>query len=169
MGASGGRGGRRDILEIRAQTFLDRRPVINALDRKYRTVMARLGGFARTTMQRLMRNRKGASKPGQPPHSHKDYAGNAGKLRSLIEFGYDTEKKELVVGPHKITSSTRPQGGKTVPQLLNEGGEAFVYKLGGGSVLKHFEPRPFVEPALKKTITKLADLIRTIPLKLKGR
>lgn len=131
--------------------------------------MARLGGFGRTTMQRLLRHKKGASKPGQPPHSHRDIGGNTGALRRLIEFGYDTEKKELVVGPHRIDSPTKPLGGKTVPQLLNEGGEAFVYKLGGGSVLAHFEARPFVEPALKKTITKLAELIRTIPLKFKGR
>lgn len=162
---AGGSNRRGEILSIREQTFLDRRPVVDALDKKYRTVMARLGGYARTTMQRSMRRRakKAPSKEGQPPNAHK------GTLRALIEFGYDLEKKTLVAGPHKIDSPTKPFSGKTVPQLLNEGGYAMVYKFGGGSVMKHFGPRPFVEPALKKTITKLADLVRTIPLKFKGR
>lgn len=165
----GGGGSRRAILELRAQTFLDRRPVMSALEQKYRTVMARLGGFARTTMQRMMRHKLGPSKPGKPPNAHRDHGGNDGTLRRLIEFGYDVDKKELVVGPHRIDSPTIPLEGKTVPQLLNEGGSAFIRSYGGKSVLAEFAPRPYVEPTLTKAMTKLADLIRTIPLRFRGR
>ncbi len=166
----GGSGGsRRAILQIRERTFFDRRPVISALDRKWRTVMARLGGFMRTTIQRSMRHKDGPSKPGKPPNAHRDYNGNAGKLRALVEFGYDHDEKALVVGPHKIDSPTKPRGGKTVPQLHNEGGSAFIRTFGGGSVLADFAPRPYIEPVREKAFTKLANLIRTIPLKFRGR
>lgn len=165
----GGGGSRRAILQIRERTFFDRRPVISALDRKWRTVMAKLGGYVRTTMQRSMRHKDGPSKPGKPPHAHRDDNGNTGTLRRLIEFGYDQAEKSLVVGPHKIDSPTIPMGGKTVPQLHNEGGTAFIDTFGGGKVLAEFAPRPFVEPARQKAFDKLAQLVKSIPLKFRGR
>lgn len=165
----GGGGSRRAILQIREQTFFNRRPVINALDQKWRSVMAKLGGFMRTTIQRSMRHKDGPSKEGKPPHAHRDYNGNAGKLRALVEFGYDQSEKALVVGPHKIDSPTIPLEGKTVPQLHNEGGRAFITTFGGRSVIADFAPRPFIEPAREKAFTKLANLIKTIPLKFRGR
>ena len=165
----GGGGSRRAILQIRERTFFDRTPVKNALDEKWRTVMAKLGGYVRTTMQRSMRHKDGPSKPGKPPHAHRDHNGNVGTLRRLIEFGYDQAEKSLVAGPHKIDSPTIPLGGKTVPQLHNEGGSAFINTFGGKSVLADFAPRPFVEPAKQKAFAKLAQLIKQIPLKFRGR
>lgn len=165
----GGGGSRRAILELRNQTFFDRRPVISALERKWITVMAKTGAFCRTTMQRMMRHKDGPSKPGKPPNAHRDHNGNDGTLRRLIEFGYDKNEKALVVGPHRIDSPTIPLDGKTVPQLHNEGGLAFINTFGGGSVLADFAPRPFVDPAKQKTFDKLAKLIKTIPLKFRGR
>ena len=164
------RSGSGSILQVRARTFLDRPSVIESLEAKYLTVMARLGGYIRTTMQRSMRYRKKASKPGQPPTSRRDYSGNAGMLRSLIEFGYDRTDHMLVVGPQKIQSPTLPLGGKSVPQLLDQGGAAYVYQLGGKRTLAHYEPRPFVQPAVEKGLTKFRELLSTVPLiQTKGR
>jgi len=163
MGGGGGGGGN-PIIAIRNKTFLDRPTVIEALEYKYRRVMAKLGGYVRTTMQRSMRYSKKPSKPGQPPRSIKDYKGNAGALRRLTEFGYDKDDHTLVIGPQKITSPTLPIGGKTVPQLLNEGGQAFVKGFGGVRFLASYEPRPFVQPAVDKGITKFRDLLATVPL-----
>lgn len=213
-------GGSNPIFHVRARTFFDRRPVIAALESKYLKVAARLGGYMRTTMQRLMKTprakakelrnkrtpdgheidgrghvfdasgamvspekardvkrkfaehlaRGRASAPGKPPHSHNDGYGNAGALKRLVEFGWDDRVKSLVCGPQLITSPTVPLGGKTVPQLLNEGGKAFIKGFGGESVMGHFRPRPFVEPTAEKGFTKLADLLRTVPLvRTKGR
>ncbi len=164
-----GSGGGNPIFAIRNQTFLDRPTVIEALEFKYRRVMAKLGGFTRTTMQRSMRYSKKPSKPGQPPRSIRDYNGNAGALRRLIEFGYDKNDKTLVIGPQLISSPTLPLGGKTVPQLLNEGGTAFV-KNFGNRIPATFKARPFVQPAVEKGITKFRDLLATVPLiQTKGR
>ena len=157
-------------MNIRARTFLDRPTVIEALEFKYVRVMARLGGFIRTTMQRLMRYRKRASEPGEPPTSWRGSAGNSGALRRLIEFGYDRNAHTLVVGPQLIKSPTIPLGGKSVPQLLDEGGSAMLRKLGGKSVLANFDARPFRQPAAEKGINKFRELLATVPLiQIKGR
>lgn len=167
MGGGGGRGG---IAGIRTRTFLDRPTVIEALESKYRRVMAKLGGYIRTTMQRSMRYRSKSSKPGQPPTSWRSDKGHAGSLRKLIEFGYDKDDHTLVVGPQLITSPTLPLGGKTVPQLLNEGGGAFIRGFGGQKVFAEFKPRPFVQPAVEKGLTKFRDLLASVPLiQTKGR
>lgn len=171
MGHMGGGGsGRGGIVGVRNRTFLDRPTVIEALEWKYRRVMAKLGGYVRTTMQRSMRNRKRSSKPGEPPTSWRREKGGQGALRALTEFGYDKDDHKLVIGPQLITSTTTPLGGKTVPQLLNEGGGAFIRKFGGGRVMATYEPRPFVQPAVDKGIDKFRDLLKTVPLiQTKGR
>ena len=152
-----------NIAGIRNKQFFDRPAVTGALDRKTVRVMARLGGFVRVVMQRSMRKRKGPSKPGSPPNAH------IGTLRALTEFGYDAQDKSLVVGPHKIDSPTIPVGGGTVAELLNQGGDALVYALGGRSVKAHFSPRPFTDPALDKGITKFRDELATVPFTARGR
>ena len=217
-GGGGRRGGAARILQIRNETFFDRRPVIAALDAKCVNVMARLGGYLRTTMQRSMKTARAsakelrgqkttdargrvvsvdgkgrvvdahglflpkdeartiksrlaeqlgegrASKPGTPPNKH-----SPPTLMKLTEFGYDKDDKTLVCGPQLITSPTRPLGGKTVPQLHNEGGQAFV-RIMGQNVLAEYPARPFVEPARIKGEAKLAHLLETIPLvRVKGR
>lgn len=162
---SGGNGaGRNEIFEIRNQTFFDRRPIIAALEYKYRHVLARLGGFIRTTMQRSMRHRSKTSKVGQPPTSWVRDKGGEGALRALVEFGYDAAHHRMICGPQKIDSPTIPLGGKSVPQLLNEGGDAYIRSFGGRKVLASFGPRPFDRPAADKGVTKLAGLLADVPL-----
>lgn len=167
MGGGGGRGG---IVGVRNRTFLDRPTVIEALEWKYRRVMAKLGGYVRTTMQRSMRHRSRPSKPGEAPTSWRREKGGAGALRALTEFGYDKDDHTLVIGPQLITSPTLPLGGKTVPQLLDEGGGAFIRGFGGQKTFAEFKPRPFRQPAADKGITKFRDLLATVPLiQTKGR
>lgn len=167
----GGRsGGGNPIFGIRNRTFFNRPTVIEALEWKYRRVMAKLGGYVRTTMQRSMRHRERPSKPyKEAPTAWRHGTGGEGALRALTEFGYDANDHTLVVGPQLITSPTLPLGGKTVPQLLNEGGEAFVTRFGNRT-LARYEPRPFVKPAVDKGINKFRELLATVPLiQTKGR
>lgn len=100
------------------------------------------------------------SEPGKPPNVHK------GTLRALIEFGYEKEDKALVVGPHKIGSPTLPLGGKSVPQLLNEGGQA---RFRNSGVVATYPARPFVQPAMAKGIKKFRELIATVPFVARER
>lgn len=162
----GGGSGRSGIAGIRMRTFLDRPTVIEALEHKYRIDMMRLGGFLRTTMQKLMRHRDRPSKPGEAPTSWRRSKGGEGALRALIEFGYDTKEHTLICGPQKITSPTFPLGGKSVPQLLNEGGVASIRLLDGSRGYRTFAARPFVDVALQKTLKaeKMQKIIERNPL-----
>lgn len=149
---------RDEIFAIRNETFFDRSGVVAALENKERIVLMRLGGYVRKIMQNSFRKKKKASSPGEPPHRH------IGTLRALTEFGYDKQEQSVVIGPHRIDSPTIVIGGGTVPQLLDQGGSAIVY---GGESVATFLPRPFTPPAFDKGREKLAELLKTVPLKLK--
>ena len=171
LGKSGRGDGTGAIVAVRNRTFLDRDAVKSALEYKHRRVMAKLGGYCRTTMQMLMRRRDRKSKPDvEAPTSWRREKGGNGALRALIEFGYDAKDQTLVVGPQLITSPTKALGGKTVPQLLDQGGTAVIRQFGGSRVIAHFAPRPFTEKAFNKGYEKLGKLLETVPLiRKKGR
>lgn len=123
------------------------------------------------TANQLKRLDRRTSSPGQPPLSH-----NSGS-RSLqnILFGAIPETLTGIVGPVILRSGSVSNqeilGGKTVPQLLEEGGSALFTELRIGNRWttifdpakkrnpkrlrkRHhrYAPRPFMRPALDKAI-----------------
>lgn len=90
-------------------TFFDRPAVLRAVDAKTRRVLSQYGAFTRRTARRSLRKRKGASAPGNPPHTHE------GSLKRLIFFSYDARRRSVVIGPV-------PFGDGRAPSLLEHGG-----------------------------------------------
>ena len=104
--------------------FFDRAAVINAVDAGTRRALSKFGAFTRTRAKSSIRKRKRISKPNNPPSSH------SGHLKKLIYFGYDQNKRSVVVGP-----------------LPYHKGAAHVIEYGGVSNGALYRPRPFMRPA----------------------
>ena len=82
------------------------------------------------------------SRPGEPPRLRK----SGSSLKAMIRFAYEAANRTEVIGP-QLKKPFNP----TVPQLLEHGGKA-----QHGEV----EPRPFMEPALQKTLPQFRDIWR---------
>lgn len=98
------------------------------------------------------------SKPGEPPYARE------GSLKRLIYFGFDPAGPSVVVGPMRFATRTRPGGGKSVPELLNEGGVAKLAMPGGETVSATFKPRPFTPRPLAAGAEFLARETEKVPL-----
>lgn len=107
---------------------------------------------AQTKAQRV----SGGSKPGQPPRYRK------GDLRKIY-FGYDDRRKSVVTGPTVYRTKTRPAGGKTTAELINEGGAAQI-ATPAGVTKATFQPRPFTPPAFDAGQKKYLELTASTPL-----
>lgn len=104
-----------------------------------------------------------ASKPGNPPNNQ------TGLLKKFIFFTYESFRRSVIIGPALLNNAGKtlnPQG-KTVPQVLEEGGPASVTYLGwehGRRVWKtkaiHIEPRPYMKPAYDANLSKVPGLWR---------
>jgi len=100
---------------VTRQMFFDSPRVMRAVDRATRRVLSRFGAFVRQTAKTSIRKRKRISRPGEPPSSH------AGLLRAFIYFGYDADRRSVVIGPTPLHS--REYRGGEVPALLEYGVE----------------------------------------------
>ncbi len=81
---------------VTKQMFFDRRAVRTRTDAGTRRVLSRFGAYVRTTARHSIRKRKRISDPGEPPSSH------TGLLRRLIFFGYDRDRRSVVIGPMRL-------------------------------------------------------------------
>ncbi len=118
-------------LEVAKASFFDRAKVDRAIDAGTKRVLSRFGAYVRQRARTSIKNRKGASKPGTPPHAHiyvtrtSDNPRSAKKgakrwlFKSSIVFSYDAERKAVVIGPTLLNGSQR---NPTVPELLEKGG-----------------------------------------------
>ena len=140
--------------------FFDSAAVLRAVDRAKRRAMVRQGQLIRTIAKRSIRKRKGASRPGEAPHSHR------GHLRRFLFYSYDRLRQTVVIGPTALSARA------IVPPLLEAGG-AVKSKRGrlisdgkGGQrwvargVRQTYRPRPFMGPALAKAKPYLAETFR---------
>lgn len=132
-------------LQTVKQQFFDRKTVTNAVDVASRQVLSRFGAFVRQTARNSIRTKKGASSPGQPPHSH------VGLLKRLIFFAYDPNARSVVIGPTLLKVSS------VVPKILEFGGEVRVPSKGKTQVLR-YKPRPYMGPAFERERAKVDTL-----------
>jgi phage gpG-like protein len=119
--------------------FFDSPKVIRSVDKSTRRVLSRFGAFVRRTAKQSIRKRKKASTPGSPPSSH------TGLLKRFIFFGFDTQKRSVVIGPTRLTENNRGQA----PSILEYGGRTTVE----GNKKKtrvRISARPFMGPAFEK-------------------
>jgi hypothetical protein len=151
--------------------FFDRAKILKALDRATARVLSKFGSFVWKRARTSIRKRKGTSPPAGPPYSH------TGALRKGILFGYDRDKKSVVIGP---VLSDKPTG---APENLEYGGSfdgrgrvISISKGVGRDAAGRFtskgrnrvtlsgkirvRARPFMHPALDAERPKLAPLWR---------
>lgn len=151
------------MLRISQEIDGDFSRTLRALDEAMRRrVLLRVGAFGRQVMRRSFRKRKGPSAPGSPPNRH-EWA-----LHGLTAFRVDGSDS-VTIGPD-IKSGGKGRASGPVPKVLNEGGIAYVRwhrhrfrKVGSqkqAAIEKRtIKPRPFVAPALEKTVTQVGRFI----------
>lgn len=119
--------------------FFDRPAVQRAVDKATRQVLSRFGAFVRTRARSSIRRAKGTSRPGRPPYAH------TGLIKQIL-FGYEPERKSVVIGPIRLNQKT----GDALP-ALEYGGRSRVET--GVRRRRRLErtvtirPRPFMGPA----------------------
>lgn len=115
--------------------FFDSRKVTSSVDKGTRKVLSRFGAFVRRTARQSIRKRKKPSPAGQPPSSH------TGHLKKFIFFGYEPQKKSVVIGPEVLTDGSKGQA----PSVLEYGG-----KITFNKKRVSISARPFMGPAFEK-------------------
>ena len=131
------------------QLFFDTKAVRSKLDATTRRVLSKFGAFVRRTARSSIRKRKRISEPGSPPSSH------TGLLKKFIFFGYDTQKRSVVIGPERLSQKGRGEA----PHLLEYGGTHAVERKGKRRRAR-VRARPFMQPAFDKEEPKLAAMWR---------
>ncbi|NBB84210.1 MAG: hypothetical protein GVY28_12500 [Alphaproteobacteria bacterium] len=121
--------------------FFDRPRVISATDRATRSVLSRFGAFVRRRAADSVKRRSRSARPGEAPTRW----GSRGSGVANIRFAYEPTERGVVIGPVRLNATARP-GGKTVPELLEFGGQ--VRRRGSRRRLD-YEPRPYVNPAFE--------------------
>jgi hypothetical protein len=125
--------------------FFDKKAVTSKTDRATRKVLSRFGAFVRRTARSSIRKRKKPAPPGSPPSSH------IGLLKKFIFFGYEPQKRSVVIGPVQLTQKGRGEA----PRLLEHGGTGTVRKKR-----VRYQARPFMVPAFEKEQPKLPAMWR---------
>lgn len=134
------------------ESFFDRTVIKDATDAAKRRNLSKTGAFIRQSAKSSIRQRKGTSRPGQPPSSH------VGTLRDLIFFAYDRASDSVVIGPELVAGS----GGNPITATLEFGGRIVlrhVLQTSGRSLLTRIigasatiKPRPYMGPAMRKEL-----------------
>ena len=135
------------IRMVTKQMFFDRKVVTGAVDKATRRVLSRFGAFVRRGAKSSIRKRKRVSAAGQPPSSH------SGLLKRLIFFGYDRQRRSVVIGPQRLNQKVGD-----APEALEYGGTSTIVEgLRHRRKKRHvrIKARPYMGPAFQKEQPKL--------------
>ena len=138
------------IKTVSLDMFFDTDRVKQAADTATRKVLSKAGAFIRTAAKSSIRKRKAISAPGQPPSSH------TGLLKRFIFFGYDADRKTVVVGPMRLNQKVG-----AAPEALEHGGPSTaVIGLRGKRRKRRIRiaARPYMGPAMVKVMPKFPGL-----------
>lgn len=155
-----------------SKLFLDRANIQKRIGQGRARALSRQGAFVRTTaIQKVLRRRKGVSRPGGAPSVR-----SRDSIRTLrkVLFSYDDQSESVVVGPVKLNQVNQTSAGRlSVPQLLEFGGTAKIHEVQynpGGVWFRRdlrkrqrssyayrirsaiYAPRPFMSVALQREI-----------------
>ena len=131
------------------QLFFDREAVTSKVAPATRKVLSKFGAFVRRSAKGSIRNRRKASPPGSPPSSH------TGLLKKFIFFGYDADRRSVVIGPTRLNQKGRGEA----PPLLEYGGKATLVRRGKKKRVT-YQARPYMGPAFEKEKPQLPAMWR---------
>ncbi|MEM8864558.1 MAG: hypothetical protein AAGF31_03325 [Planctomycetota bacterium] len=130
------------MLRATSKIVVEHQKVLKRVRQKRNRVLYRTGGYLRTSQRRRIRNRKRPSKPGEGPTNRQ------GRLKAGIKFDVDEFEGTVVAGitPNATASGAKALAGKTIPQVIDEGGDEILTDSDGEKFMAHFEPRPITDP-----------------------
>jgi len=137
---------------VTKQMFFDRDKVRKRTDTGTRRVLSRFGAYVRTTAKHSIRKRKRISDPGEPPSSH------TGLLRRFIFFGYDRDRRSVVIGPMRLNQKVGD-----APAALEYGGTSTMVEGLRRRRRKRrirIAARPYMGPAFEQEKPKLPAMWR---------
>lgn len=141
--------------------------VVRPVDGYRASVSAEAGLVASEFMRQGMR-RVSPGTPASPPGGF-PYA-RSGKIRDRIGWSVGTDG-EVLVGPELATPPTGYDlsGGKTIPQILNEGGRIRIRRRVVGNNIQRprtliVRPRPYVDLTLEFVAQRLPAIAEQTPL-----
>jgi len=157
--------------------FFDESKITKGMAKAEKQYLSKAGGLIRKVAQRSIRKRKKPSQPGSPPHSHQ------GRLKKFLFYGLDEKNGKAFVGP-VLLGKPAEGSNKTVPEILEYGGDVTInevvfwktgewvtddrkyrrrkwYKVAKKRKRRAtIQPRPYMQPALKESQSKLPGLWR---------
>lgn len=136
------------MIDMKAVSFFDSSKVTRAVKSGIRAALSKAGAFVRTAARSLIRNRKRASEPGQPPSGH------VGTLKRLIFFGYEHATESVVVGPLQFKSAAGTTNGASLLEL----GGTTTLNTRGKRQRARYRARPFMAPALEQEAPNFPNL-----------
>ena len=135
------------------KTFFDRDRVLSSMDRALQKNMSKFGAYVRTRSKSSIRRKKKASKPGMPPRNV------TGKLKNYIFFGYDRQKKEVIIGPAGFQDKPL-----MAPELLEKGGTVVRPRSKNskkkGMVVYNYGGNPYMQPAFDVERPKFIGMMK---------
>lgn len=160
-----------------SKLFFDHKGIHRSVADQSVKVLVRFAAYVRMAARSSIRVSRRSADPGSPPKSHN------GVLRNNIYFVYEPQTRSVVVGPYQMDrphpgGDGQPVGGNAVPGVLEKGGRiSIVETLRAGKwqrvrrtgankslptrvVQKTVEPRPFMTPALERSLSKLPSCYR---------
>lgn len=161
--------------------FLDRVEVERKIGKLKAKALTRGGAFVRQAARKLLGppSTRPARPPGQPPRVHS--ADERASLRNVL-FYYDARNDSVIIGPvhlNQVQQSAIDLGRYTVPELMEGGGTVNIQEISKdkGKTWRRrdlrrnprqfdrlrtrratYPARPFMGPALKKTLQRVPDL-----------
>ena len=151
--------------------FFSDQKIKSLADKGQRKSLSQCGAYTATTAKQSLRyvgkkNAAASAPAGRPPFARrserfrrkttnkktgvsKDRA--TSPLKELIFFGFDPQRKSVVIGPIQFRGAARKS--YLVPTALEKGASVQV-RLGGRRVRARIAPHPFMAPALKKNLPK---------------
>ena len=124
------------MVGVKVKTRSQMQRVAKKAKRKGIENLGHAGAAIRLTAKRSIRKRKGPAPAGQPPHTH------TRRLPRAIKYAVEKQRGVVVIGPDVDSLGT---AGK-------------AHEHGGVYKQEHYEPRPFMGPALEKTKDRLPKM-----------
>lgn len=159
-------------IDARFKFALDLKAFDRPVDKVRKRNLSKFGSFVRRGSRGLIRKRKKASHPGQPPSAH---SSDKVKTPKFILFAWDPTTKSVVVGQVKLNSSLSPEHGDPMPTVWELGGRRVIRErqvagrwvtAGRGrrkqGKIRHrtvvYKKRPAMVPAFNAEKSKFPDL-----------